>query len=190
MSFREVARIAGVSHQAPYHYFESDLGIMRAIAQEGFHMLTEVMSDAGARYPDDSLKALETAGVAYVRFAIENLGHFRVMFQRSLVDIHDPKAPLFEGKQAFEVLLGLADAVRVQRHGHGMDRDRIALICWSAVHGAATLLTEGILKPDQGRISISADDVAKQVAAGITFALNCDAPKKKGGKVRARRKAT
>ncbi|MCR6645128.1 MAG: TetR/AcrR family transcriptional regulator [Terricaulis sp.] len=35
-SMREVARRAGVSHQAPYHYFADREAIMAAIVAEGF----------------------------------------------------------------------------------------------------------------------------------------------------------
>ncbi|MSV37798.1 MAG: TetR family transcriptional regulator, partial [Actinobacteria bacterium] len=36
LSMREVARRAGVSHQAPYHYFGDRSGILAAISEEGF----------------------------------------------------------------------------------------------------------------------------------------------------------
>ena len=48
VSFREVARRAGVSHQTPYHHFGDHLGILRAIAAEGFETLNAAM-DAAAR---------------------------------------------------------------------------------------------------------------------------------------------
>jgi AcrR family transcriptional regulator len=35
LSMREVARRAGVSHQAPYHYFGDRSGILAAISEEG-----------------------------------------------------------------------------------------------------------------------------------------------------------
>ena len=36
LSMREVARKAGVSHQAPYHYFDDREAILAALAGEGF----------------------------------------------------------------------------------------------------------------------------------------------------------
>jgi len=35
ISMREVARLAGVSHQAPYHHFGDRAGIFAAISEEG-----------------------------------------------------------------------------------------------------------------------------------------------------------
>jgi AcrR family transcriptional regulator len=42
LSMREVARKAGVSHQAPYHYFVDREAILAAIAGEGFSKLGTV----------------------------------------------------------------------------------------------------------------------------------------------------
>ena len=39
LSFREMARRAGMSHQAPYHHFANREGILAAIALEGFTAL-------------------------------------------------------------------------------------------------------------------------------------------------------
>jgi AcrR family transcriptional regulator len=41
ISMREVAREAGVSHQAPYHHFTDRSGIFAAICEEGFRQLSE-----------------------------------------------------------------------------------------------------------------------------------------------------
>ena len=41
ISMRELARLAGVSHQAPYHHFGDRAGIFAAISEEGFRFLAE-----------------------------------------------------------------------------------------------------------------------------------------------------
>ena len=45
LSMREVARRAGVSHQAPYHYFSDRSGIFAAISEEGFAGLAQAFRD-------------------------------------------------------------------------------------------------------------------------------------------------
>ena len=45
LSMREVARRAGVSHQAPYHYFGDRSGIFAAISEEGFSALAGAFRD-------------------------------------------------------------------------------------------------------------------------------------------------
>src|ERR1700754_3155518 len=46
LSMREVARRAGVSHQAPYHYFQDREAILAELAGEGFSQLYDYMVSA------------------------------------------------------------------------------------------------------------------------------------------------
>ncbi|MGA0820647.1 MAG: TetR/AcrR family transcriptional regulator, partial [Ilumatobacteraceae bacterium] len=84
LSFRQVAAAAGVSHQAPYHHFADRKAIFRAIALEGFTMFGDALRRA-ASSPEADIALLE----AYVDFAIDNRGHFRVMFRRDLCPMDD-----------------------------------------------------------------------------------------------------
>jgi AcrR family transcriptional regulator len=148
VSFREVARRAGVSHQAPYHHFGNHHGILREIATQGFTQLADAMASAGAEH-EDGMDALMAAGVAYVRFAVGHLGHFRVMFDRSL---HEPeRTEIPEGARTHEVLVTLAARAHAQGHGAHTDARTLADVCWSTVHGLATLMAEGMLGPDDPR---------------------------------------
>ena len=151
LSFREVARKAQVSHQAPYHYFENHFAILKSIAQEGFLMLAEQM-DTAAKKERDPLRALNASGVAYVHFAVENLGYFRVMFQSPLISEKKMTEPMPEAEKAHGVLLSLAQSAWDAGVARDMEPETLALLCWSTVHGIATLLTEGIVtleKPKQ-----------------------------------------
>ncbi len=96
ISFREVARRAGVSHQAPYHHFKSDAGILHEIAREGFAALARAVQAAAKKTGAHPLEALEAAGVASVLFASRHLGHFRVMFQQSFDERVKAAVPLAE----------------------------------------------------------------------------------------------
>src|SRR5512134_1992933 len=59
VSMREAARKAGVSHQAPYHYFEDREAILAAIATEGFGMLQQELSRSLAKHAVAQGSALE-----------------------------------------------------------------------------------------------------------------------------------
>ena len=78
VSLRELAREAGVSHAAPAHHFTDRRGLFTALAAQGFEMLAAALAEARPRFLD--------AASAYVRFAIEHPGHYRVMFDKSLLD--------------------------------------------------------------------------------------------------------
>jgi AcrR family transcriptional regulator len=158
VSFREVARRAGVSHQTPYHYFGDYRGILTEIAREGFAALADAMQ-AAADDAANPVEALRDAGVAYVGFAVTHVGHFRVMFQQPSEVGTRPE--LAEAQRTRVVLAGLADAVVGAGGGHGMPSDVVAQLCWSTVHGLATLQVEGLLagklgSPPEGRVVVAA----------------------------------
>src|SRR5271165_6578756 len=78
-TLREVARRAGVSHNAPYRHFESKDDLVEAVATEGFRELTEAMRKSSA-LPSKARDRLTAAGLAYVSFALRRQDHFAVMF--------------------------------------------------------------------------------------------------------------
>lgn len=160
LSFRAVARKAGVSHQAPYHIFGNHRGILEAIAREGFRELTEAMRAGADAHGPDALHALIGSGQSYVEFAWQNLGHFRVMFQESLVAIRDPHNPLEEALETHTTLRELAGKAYDAGYGRGLDPEAIALVCWSCIHGLASLLNEGIV--------VGKDDLKSQTIKLLT----------------------
>jgi len=80
LTLREVARRAGVTHAAPYRHFTDKEALLAAVAEEGFHTLSEAMREAMGRAGDDPVERLEALGVGYVRFALAHPAHFEVMF--------------------------------------------------------------------------------------------------------------
>ena len=75
VSMREVARRAGVSHQAPYHYFGDRAGIFAAISEEGFRRFTEEFRSALDVPGNIAANCLR----AYVLFAVHHKG-FRYLW--------------------------------------------------------------------------------------------------------------
>src|SRR6516162_5295812 len=78
-TLREVARRAGVSHNAPYRHFRDKDDLMAAVATQGYRELTEAMLDA-AEHQRNALDRLKHAGLAYVAFAMRRPEYFAVMF--------------------------------------------------------------------------------------------------------------
>lgn len=145
VSFREVARRAGVSHQAPYHHFGNLQGILEALTREGFQRLTAVMSEALDAHLEP-VDALNAVGIAYVRFATANVGHFRVMFQRNLVDLHNDASPIEEAAHTYGTLRRAVAQVVAADYAPGLDIDGLTHLCWASAHGLASLLVEGTLQ--------------------------------------------
>ena len=76
LSMREVARKAGVSHQAPYHHFGDREAILAALASEGFAKLKQELGARSASTGDDAAKAVEAMGYDLCRLRAPSSGLF------------------------------------------------------------------------------------------------------------------
>lgn len=141
VSMREVARRAGVSHQAPYHHFTDRSGIFAAIAAEGFDTLAAAFRPVLADDTHPARRCFE----AYVRVAMEHPGHFRVMFRADLNGIADHPATESAAESAFNELLKMVDRT-IGRPAAAEESFTWATLMWSAAHGFATLLIDGPLE--------------------------------------------
>jgi AcrR family transcriptional regulator len=165
LSFREVARRANVSHQAPYHYFKNDSEILSAIAKDGFDKLGNAMKIAASKHVNKPIEALNSAGIAYVIFALNHLGHFRVMFQRTLLPEDISNSNITEAQEAYSVLRDLASAVIDVGGAKSLGLEGLVLLCWSTVHGMANLISEGLCGSNNDKKSQV--QIATQVVEGL-----------------------
>lgn len=72
ISLRDLARRAGVSHNAPYRHFADRDALLAALAAEGFSLLVAELS--GRTWREQAM--------AYLRFALARPERFRLMFSR------------------------------------------------------------------------------------------------------------
>ncbi|MCV7400075.1 TetR/AcrR family transcriptional regulator [Mycobacterium fragae] len=128
VSLRELAREAGVSHAAPAHHFSDRRGLFTALAAQGFELLAAALNNARPRFLD--------AALAYVRFAIDHPGHYRVMFDKSLLDASNPDLAAAEAAAGAELSRGVASLG--DRHAKA-DPAGAELAAWSLVHGFSML---------------------------------------------------
>jgi len=174
LSFREVARRANVSHQAPYHYFKNDSEILSAIARDGFLKLSAGMREAASKQANDPLGALKASGVFYAIFAINHPGHFRVMFQRTLLPQGTPIAALPEAQETLSLHNTLAKAAHDTGIASSISLDKFSLLCWSTSHGIASLVLEGLGGIDASSTMNAKEQVAAQVVESLSTLLKMD----------------
>jgi AcrR family transcriptional regulator len=136
-TLREVARLAKVSHNAPYRHFRDKDELLAAVAAQGFDKLADSMIAAAAP-AGNALEALERSGLGYVRFALEWPEHFAVMFDyaQNLIDHPDYAS---SGRRAFQVLLDHIVACQEAGRLPPGEPNALALTAWSLVHGVAKL---------------------------------------------------
>jgi AcrR family transcriptional regulator len=142
-TLREVARRAGVSHNAPYRHFASKDELLAEVAAEGFERLTVSMRKRMARANSPG-ERLQECGCGYVAFALRWPQHFLVMFDLPKVSDGQEKYQL-AGENAFGVLR--ESIVAAQQSGDLPAGDPLPLtwMAWSFVHGIAKLAISGNL---------------------------------------------
>jgi AcrR family transcriptional regulator len=150
-TLREVARRAGVSHNAPYRHFRNKEELIAAVATEGYQELTAAMV-AAAKEQSDALDRLKHAGLAYIRFALRRPEHFTVMFEAPFSEQQHPDAARAT-KQAFSTLITLVAECQEKKLLPSGDAGDYALLAWSMVHGIAKLAITGRL-PYGGTASV------------------------------------
>jgi AcrR family transcriptional regulator len=148
LSMREVARRAGVSHQAPYHHFPDREAILAELIGRGFDQLSDYMISAlgTARGKRGRARAL---GGAYVRFAQDQPEVFKLMFRCDMCDLGRFPEQKAKAERTFSVVV---EALGTQgAFDHKGDPDLTPVIAaWSMSHGLATLILEKRLGDDFG----------------------------------------
>lgn len=138
LSMREVARRAGCTHQAPYHYFRGREAILVALVEEGYRALERALREARemseGRAPQDTTRA---AGHAYLACALANPGVFRIMFRSDMYD-----AGAHPGLHAAS-LAARSQLRSLAALAYGTDDPRAEVTLWAYIHGLATLVLDG-----------------------------------------------
>ncbi|EGD56256.1 TetR/AcrR family transcriptional regulator [Gordonia neofelifaecis] len=157
LSLRAVARRAGVSTAAPYRHFPDRTALLSAVAAVGYTELGAALVEASPD-PADADDLAEVA-VAYVRFALDRPGLFRVMFAEGC----DRTSP--DRVAAVETIRAYLAAI-VANTMPEAEQEAMATSVWALVHGLAFLHLDGKLgtSPD--------DDVARTVTSAVLAALD------------------
>jgi len=138
-TLREVARRAGVSHNAPYRHFPDREDLLAGVAAQGFRELNAAMLEAVTHHRS-SVGRLKRAGLAYVEFALRRPEHFTVMFDAA-VSKHKTPDSREAAEQAFGTLVSLVKSCQDEDRLPSGDLNQFALLAWSMVHGVAKLAT-------------------------------------------------
>lgn len=138
-SLRAAAQRAGVSQSAPAHHFGSARGLLTEVALLAYKRLDDYLGQAG--HSADVMQDMRALSLAFVRFAVDHPGHFRLMFRHDLVDREHPRYEETRLKPGTRF-----DAAVAAYHGKaGMDLDRFEdaadfFGAMSTMHGLAHLV--------------------------------------------------
>lgn len=175
VTLREVARRAGVSHNAPYRHFDAK----ETLLTEGFAPLSCALRAARSGV-DDAEERFVRTGLPYLRFALDHWGHVAVMHGPGIA-----KSQTRELQQAasdtFQVLEQLAADAGV---GDVAEARRCGGVVWSFVHGLAVLTTH---QQVPGSVGASPESAAELGLRSLFRSFSASTPKPaKRGRVRRR----
>lgn len=140
VTLRETARRAGVSATATYRHFRDKDALLAAVAAEGFEQFAVRLAASiqGGR-------PFTEMGRAYIKFALERPGLFRLMFS-PLIQAREAHPDLaIASAKAFEVLNSAAKTAGELSTGAPPS----PIAAWALVHGLSHLMLDGVFPPDQ-----------------------------------------
>jgi len=145
VTLREIGARLGVSRTALYRHFADKRALLAAVATEGFRTLRQRLvaawEDGG-----EGRAAFQAMGAAYVRFAVANPSHYRVMFGGFVdPDAEDPELAA-EAAGAFQALVDALVTLQRDAIVRGDETVLMARYVWAVVHGVAVLGIDGQLR--------------------------------------------
>jgi AcrR family transcriptional regulator len=143
VTMRALGRRLGVSRAAAYRHFEDKTALMVAVATAGFSRLRDRLQAVDAGAPRSSVERIRRMGEEYVRFALENPAHYRLMYGREGLARRDVPELREAGNALFEHLVDVIQAYQDSGMIKRQDPRAQAYVAWSAVHGLASLLIDG-----------------------------------------------
>ncbi len=150
VGLRETARRVGVSATAAYRHFTSKEDLLASVAAQGFRELGAAMEKATC-----GPNPLSRSGQAYIEFAQQNRGLFRLMF-----------GPVLAERAKYQALQAATDAVAgvllrnvADLDQRPLDHNVAAMAAWGLVHGLSHLFVDGFVPPAR------APDLAEEILA-------------------------
>jgi AcrR family transcriptional regulator len=161
-TLREVARKAGVSHNAPYRHFKSKEDLVAALAAESLRQLTDAVRAAVDQEPSPQGR-LRASARAYLHWALKNPSRFQLTFHGVFDREQYP-----EYVEAYHSSLALLSGLVEVHKPETLDADLASELVWSSVHGIAELgLAKRLRDGDQEQLERLADVAVETLAAGM-----------------------
>lgn len=150
LSLRKVAASVGVSHAAPEHHFASMRHLHNAMAVWGFQTFVRTLGDALDHAPKDGAAMLRASRRGYLAFAKAHPNVLRLMFSSGLLDWTQQELCAAADAAWIQLLELSAPAAEHLGLTTKDQRQRLAGLVWSQIHGEAHLMIDDKLPGDDG----------------------------------------
>ncbi|WP_315703000.1 MULTISPECIES: TetR/AcrR family transcriptional regulator [unclassified Bradyrhizobium] len=170
LSFRAVARTAGVSQSAPYNHFSGKEDLLATVAEAGFRALASSQAETAARVAAGEQRMI-ALGLDYIGFAAAHPQLYRLMFGVGVPDWH-AYPQVSEAKQASFVPIRAALAESSALTSSMPALDHAAVAAWGLAHGLAMLRIDGSLGRRNAPGAIPPEEGALRLfARGLRYTL-------------------
>jgi AcrR family transcriptional regulator len=166
VTLRDVGRRLGVSRTALYRHFADKSALLASVAREGFQTFSRELKDAWDR-AGGSIAGFQAMGAAYVRFAVANQAHYRIMFGRFKDLCSSDAALAADASASFQVLVDALASLQRAKTVRAGNPEQLACYIWATMHGVAMLAIDGQLGSDRA----AADSLTKFAIARLTAAV-------------------
>jgi len=175
-SLREVARRAGVSHNAPYRHFADKEALLSAVAIAGFGVLRGHTS-AAAEGKADAIEALSAIGQAYIGFGVANPALYLLMFGRGLATAGSASPEIAEAARYNRAVVNETILSGARSGQFTVDAENPAdvvatvVAAGSLVHGLTLFTIDGVIERvvDKGPANNLVADVLRRFIVGLTY---------------------
>jgi AcrR family transcriptional regulator len=175
-SLRELARRAGVSHNAPYKHFADKRELLAAVSAVGFELLAKRMAEA-TKDLDNPRQRLAAMARAYVRGGVNNPALYRLMFGGYLAG-QDEARPAIERTAAYNMKALVVDAISdgalgrriADTEANTRTIDGAILVFWSQMHGLTLLLADRLVGPSDKMEELT-DNVLQGMLDGLVNSI-------------------
>jgi AcrR family transcriptional regulator len=148
LSMRALGGRVGVSAATIYLHFQDKDELLRSVMEEGFKRLGATVAEESSRLSAGAspLDHLACSARAYARFALENTGYFRAMFEVPAVPhVSCCPAPQKVGRVSHEEATALLRQAAAEGELTRDEPERAAVMGWGLIHGLTSLYLSGHL---------------------------------------------
>ncbi|MFD9476756.1 MULTISPECIES: TetR/AcrR family transcriptional regulator [Streptomyces] len=142
-SLREASARVGVSPSAAYHHFGSRDALVSALSEVVLARLGNRLLDTMDAAPEQGPERLAACGRAYVTWAVEDPAVARLVFRGGATTAQSAISP-----HPHDVLTAELDRLTGTGHLPAGARPGAEFVVWSAIHGLAVLLIDGLVHID------------------------------------------
>ena len=169
LSLRAVAKVAGVSHAAPYRHFRDKKDLLESIAVHGFNRLAEACEGAEKRYPESPQQQLFEAGMGYLSLVMKQPEIAHLMFSGMLSQEECSEALSQASAIAVQNLAQIIENGKRLGMYADMDTEDLTLTALACVHGIAMMILGGLIKQPKSKQQLQA--LGKRISNTLLLGL-------------------